>query len=38
MKALRAEEAKATDAPTRAGWKAPIKEKLGTNKNLDAGA
>ncbi|KAH8073825.1 hypothetical protein JL721_2368 [Aureococcus anophagefferens] len=37
MKALRAEQASATDGPTRAGWKAPIKEKLGTNKNFDAG-
>ncbi|KAH8051580.1 hypothetical protein JL722_10757 [Aureococcus anophagefferens] len=37
MKELRAKEASATDGPTRAGWKAPIKEKLGTNKNFDAG-
>ncbi|KAH8051581.1 hypothetical protein JL722_10758 [Aureococcus anophagefferens] len=38
MKALRAEEANATDGPTRAGWKAPIADRLAGNDKLADGA
>ena len=37
MKALRAEEANASDGPTRAGWKAPIKDKMAGNSKMTDG-
>ncbi|KAH8073826.1 hypothetical protein JL721_2369 [Aureococcus anophagefferens] len=37
MKALRAEQASATDGPTRAGWKAPIKDRMDGNSKMADG-